>query len=196
VIARLRSQRGAAIVEFVLIAPVLLLLAIGVAEFALGWKDSMTVSNGMRAGARVGSAAATTRLADYEVLQAVEAALADLPDGAIERIVVYRANGPDGEISTTCAAGTPSSSATAPCNVYTEADLARPATDFAGSTCSASAPDRHWCPTSRLARQSGTGGPPDYLGVWVRVRHDFVTNFFGGSLTITDNAVMRLEPQL
>jgi hypothetical protein len=47
-----------------------------------------------------------------------------------------------------------------------------------------------------LARQSGTGGPPDYLGVWIRVRHDFVTDFFGGSLTITDNAVMRLEPQL
>ena len=98
-------ERGAAIVELVLIAPVLLLLAVGIAEFGLGWKDSLTVSNAMRAGARVGSAAANTRTADYEVLQGVRSALSSLPTGAIERIVIYKANGPDGEISSTCAAG-------------------------------------------------------------------------------------------
>lgn len=190
-------ERGAALVELVLVVPVLVTLVLGLAEFGLGWKDSLTVSNGMRAGVRVGSSAANGRTADYEILQSVRAAMASLPAGAIEQIVVYRANGADGRISPTCAAGIPSSSPTAPCNVYVEADLARPAGDFAGTTaCTASSPDRFWCPTDRLARQSGVGGPPDYLGVWVRVRHDFITDFFGGSMQITDSAVMRLEPQL
>lgn len=189
---RAGGERGAAIVEFVLIAPVLLLLAMGIAEFGLGWKDSLTVSNAMRAGARVGSAAANNRTADYEILQAVESALSSVPKANIEQIVVYEANGPDGDIPATCAAGTPGST----CNVYGPADLDRLDTDFAGGSCNATAPDRFWCPTSRKARQSGPGGPPDYIGVWIRIRHDFITDFFGGSMTITDNAVMRLEPQL
>jgi hypothetical protein len=190
--SRGRGERGAALVEMVLIVPVLLTLALGVAEFGLGWKDSLTVSNAMRAGARVGSSAANARTADYEVLQAVEAALESIPNDAIEQIVIYEANGPDGVIPTDCADGNPGPT----CNVYVAADLDRPDTDFAGGTCAASSPDWNWCPTDRLARQSGVGGPPDYLGVWIRIRHDFVTGFFGGSMTITDSAVMRLEPQL
>ena len=45
-------------------------------------------------------------------------------------------------------------------------------------------------------------GPPgvqalgnDYLGVWVKARHPMLTGFFGTVLTMTDDAVMRLEPQ-
>ena len=191
---RARGERGTAIVELVLIVPVLLTLAVGIAEFGLGWRDSLTVSNAMRAGARVGSAAANNRTADYEVLQAVRAAVADLPTGAVERIVVYDAAGLDGDVPTTCTQGTPGPT----CNVYTEADLTRPVSAFGGTatSCAADAIDRFWCPTQRKARQSGVGGPPDYLGVWVQVRHDFVTGLFGGGLTITDGAVMRLEPQL
>lgn len=190
---RRRDERGAALVELVLVVPVLLLLVVGIAEFGLGWKDSLTVANAMRAGARVGSSAANGRTADYEILQSIRAATASLPDGTIEQVVVYRADGVDGEIPLTCAQGTPGPT----CNVYTEADLVRPATDFAGTTtCTFGSPDQSWCPTDRLARQSGVGGPPDYLGVWIRVRHDFITNFFGGSMQITDSAVMRLEPQL
>ena len=145
---RRRSERGAALVEMVLIVPVLLTLALGVAEFGLGWKDSLTISNAMRAGARVGSAAANGRTADYEVLQAIEAAMSSIPKNAIEQIVIYEANGPDGDIPIDCAAGTPGPT----CNVYVAADLDRLDTDFAGGTCSGSAPDRFWCPTARLAR--------------------------------------------
>lgn len=191
---RPRGERGTAIVELVLIVPVLLGLAIGLAEFGLGWRDSLTVSNAMRAGARVGSSAANARTADYEVLQAVRAAVADLPTGAVERIVVYDAAGVNGDVPTACAAGTPGPT----CNVYTEADLLLPVSAFGGtaSSCAADAVDRYWCPTGRKARQSGVGGPPDYLGVWIQVRHAFVTGLFGSGLTITDGAVMRVEPQL
>ena len=46
-------QRGAALVEFVLIAPVLVLIMAAIFEFGLAFRDSMTLSNALRSGARV-----------------------------------------------------------------------------------------------------------------------------------------------
>lgn len=36
---------------------------------------------------------------------------------------------------------------------------------------------------------------PDYLGVYIRLKHDTVTGIIGSSFTITDQAVALLEPQ-
>ncbi len=35
----------------------------------------------------------------------------------------------------------------------------------------------------------------DSVGVYLKVRHNFVTNFFGSSKQIAEHTVMRLEPQ-
>ena len=35
----------------------------------------------------------------------------------------------------------------------------------------------------------------DAVGVYLQVRHNFVTNFFGSSKQIAEHTVMRLEPQ-
>jgi hypothetical protein len=37
---------------------------------------------------------------------------------------------------------------------------------------------------------------PDYIGVWVKTTHGFVTKLFGTSRSITDNVVMRIEPKM
>ena len=117
---RARGERGAALVEFVLLAPVLILIVAGVLEFGMAWRDSMTVSNALRSGARVGSNAGRDRLADYNMLKAIESAMKEIPDTArVQRIVIYRAATANSMPSATCMAGTPSSSTTAPCNVYT-----------------------------------------------------------------------------
>ena len=42
------------------------------------------------------------------------------------------------------------------------------------------------------------GVPPDQfdsVGVYLKVRHNFVTNFFGASKVIAEHTIMRLEPQ-
>jgi hypothetical protein len=36
---------------------------------------------------------------------------------------------------------------------------------------------------------------PNYVGVWVRVDHRWVTGMFGSSVTLTDQSVIRLEPR-
>lgn len=192
---RARGDRGAALTEFVLLVPVFVLLVAGVLEFGMAWRDSMTVSNALRSGARVGSNAGRERSADYDILKSIEAAMREIPDTArVQRIVIYKADTANSAPSASCMAGTPSST-TNPCNVYTGTDLARPASDFSGTTsCGATAPDRYWCPVNRQNQQA-LGA--DYLGVWMQVRYNYITHVFPGTgLTIKDRAIMRLEPRL
>jgi Flp pilus assembly protein TadG len=193
------GDRGAAMVEFVLIAPVFALLVAGVLEFGLAFRDSMTVSNAIRAGARVGSNAGRERSADYTILKAIEAAMAEVPSSHILRVIVYKADTANSNVPNAClnvsgSGGIPGTGGVS-CNVYQASDLSRPLSDFTGTTsCGSGAPDRYWCPTTRQATQA-LGA--DYLGVYMEVRYTYVTKIFPGSgVTIHDRAVMRLEPRL
>jgi len=188
-------QRGAALVEFVLIAPVLVLIVAAIFEFGLAFRDSMTLSNALRSGARVGSNAGRERQADYTILKSVEAAMTEFPTARVERIIVYKASTSNSAPPAACLAVTGSGGVNGSCNVYRSSDLARPLSDFGGTTtCSSTSPDRYWCPTSRQNQQA-LGA--DYLGVWMQIRYEYVTNVFPGSgITIRDRAIMRLEPRL
>lgn len=188
-------QRGAALVEFVLIAPVLVLIVAAIFEFGLAFRDSMTLSNALRSGARVGSNAGRERQADYTILKSVEAAMTEFPTARVERIIVYKASTSNSAPPAACLAVSGSGGVNGSCNVYQASDLARPLTDFGGTTsCDSTAPDRYWCPVSRQNQQA-LGA--DYLGVWMQIRYEYVTNVFPGSgITIRDRAIMRLEPRL
>lgn len=41
----------------------------------------------------------------------------------------------------------------------------------------------------------GETGKPDYLGVYIRAEHSYITGILGDTLTITDSGVNLLEPQ-
>lgn len=193
---RRAGDRGAALVEMILFTPLLVMIAIGILEYGLAWRDSITVAGASRAGARVGSNAGNDRLADYNTLLAVQAAIASIPDARINRVVIYRANAADGDMTNPqCRTG---ASVANTCNVYTGAQLASmTSANFSGtsgSTCSSSSWDAAWCP---LGRQSQQSIGADYLGIWVSISHPYVTRIFpGNGLTITDKAVMRLEPSV
>jgi len=182
-------ERGATLLEFALVAPVLLLLIFGAFEYGMFFKDYLTVSNTTRTGARVGSAAGSSADADYQILQAVKAAANALPGGAasIEQISIYRAASAGGGPTSTCQT---TSSVTDRCNTYTGAVFTQPASKFG---CGAGSLDSAWCPTTRVDSQA-LG--PDYIGVWVKTTHGFVTKFFGSSRSITDSVVMRIEPRV
>ncbi len=182
-------ERGAVLVEFALVAPVLLLLIFGSMEYGLFFKDYLTVSNTTRTGARVGSAAGSGADADYQILQAVKASANALPGGAnsIQQISIYKSTLAGGGPTATCKT---TSSAADRCNTYTAAAFAQPLTKFG---CGTGSIDSVWCPTTRGDSQA-IG--PDYLGVWVKTTHGFVTKLFGTSRTITDSVVMRIEPKM
>lgn len=56
----IKNQKGAAAVEFAIVAPLLVLLVIGIAEFGILWYNSQIIVNASREGARAG----ITRQAD------------------------------------------------------------------------------------------------------------------------------------
>lgn len=195
--ARARGSRGAIIVEFVLIAPVFAIIVAGVLELGLAHRDSMTVSNAIRAGARVGSNAGRERLADYTILKSIEAAMAEVPTARINKIIIYKATSTASVPSAACLAITAPTTASpagrdGECNVYGAYSLSLAESAFSGG-CSG-APDQRWCPTNRQNQQA-LGA--DYLGVWMSVTYTYITGIFpGAGITIKDRAVMRLEPRL
>lgn len=201
---RRRDESGVALIEFALIFPILVMIVLGVAEYGLAWRDSSTVATAARAGTRTGASLAFNGQVDYSILTSVDAALADVGPARIERIVVYKASSADGRVPAACTT-TAADGINGTCNVYRAGDLSRPSSQFTSATTPAGTPcndsavnakrDRWWCPTSRKS-PSMVGGP-DFVGVWVAVRYDAITNIIpNGSVTLKDEAVMRIEPQI
>ena len=81
------------------------------------------------------------------------------------------------------------------CNVYVASDFDLDSTRFGCSTASPPSPDRFWCPTSRKTARTGANGPPDIVGVWMKIHHPMLTGFFGSQLTFSDGTLMRIEPR-
>ncbi|MFN8050620.1 MAG: TadE/TadG family type IV pilus assembly protein [Acidimicrobiales bacterium] len=193
---RRRSERGAVLVEVVLILPVLLVITLGVFDVGLGWRTSLTITNAARSGARVGSNLGQDSSADQSALAAVSASLGTIPSSEIDVVVIYKATSAAGTVPSGCldsTTRTAGGSAALSCNVYSAADLAAAATSTAyNGNCSTSR-DRFWCPSTRQNQQASANGP-DFLGVYVRINHATKTKLFGSTMVMKDQAVMRIEP--
>lgn len=189
-----RGEQGAVLVEFAFLLPVLALLVFGILEFGMAWQDKLTVQTGVRTGVRVGSTAGNVADADKNILLGVGAVLNDIGFANVNWVVVYKSSSTDGVTPAACLTPTPHS-VSGSCNAYSGAqlhqvvDATAPASWFG---CGVGSLDSSWCPTSRQSIQA-VGN--DYLGVWVNADHPSLTGFFGASLTMTDSAVMRLEPK-
>ena len=204
---RHRDERGTAIVEFALVAPILFLILFGIIEFGFVFKDSLTLTNMTRSGVRTGAAVgnATSPDADFQILQAIAGASGAL-SANINYVIIFKASSNSGTVPATCltAAATPTipdgvDTASAQCNIYTSTQISD--VEGAGATwasqptsrwgCSAGTWDSYYCPGSRIVSQSAG---PDYLGVYISAHHSTITGFFH-ALTLSDTSVMRLEPQ-
>lgn len=178
-----QSERGAAIVEAALVTPVVFLLIFGVFQCALMSRSYLAVRSAATDGARSGAVAATSDFADSDVLMAVARAAVSLGDGDISRVVVFKADGPDTSVPPACLTGPVSGK----CNVYSDADLDRPSTDFGEGGWFG---DDAWAAPDRSASLLGD---IDYLGVFVEAR---TRNDVGGPFpsTLSYTAVVRLQP--
>jgi TadE-like protein len=184
-IRKSRDERGVTLLETAIVLPMLLMLAIGLAEVGFLVIDQMAVANAAREGARVGAAAgpyedATGTIdADDLILRSVEQALCHLENGRAERVVIYAADANGGQIgpSQVNTYGLPPAT---PLNCTSSGSTA-----FVCLSCS-------WDPTTR------DNTPPvlDDIGVEVQYRHDPILGLFPFTsiLNLSDRAVMRIEP--
>ena len=184
-------SRGAVIVEAAFITPIFLMLVFGIVEVGLAMNDSLALAHSVRAGTRVASASGNDLYADYGIIQAIKRESSALPRGQIVRIVVYKASKYGDPPSTSCQNGTGTGTGTSPCSVYTTADFTKVKSRWG---CKVAEGLEEWCPTARKVTLATTG--PDYVGVWMKVEHRWVTRMFGDVLTLTDSSVIRLEPRL
>jgi hypothetical protein len=181
-------------VEAAIVTPVLLLFVFGIFEFGFAFRDYLAVANSTRDGAREASVAGNVGDADYRMMRAIERASAALPEGTIDRIVVFKATAADGTIPDICKTTTSAVTlASNSCNIYDGDDFGLGEDQYG---CDATAnpipdPDRHWCPTDRIV----SVGELDFVGVYMRVSHTYLTGLFGSTVTFEDSSVLKVEPQ-
>ena len=177
-------------IEFVLVAPVLLLFILGIFEYGNAYRQIGSIERAAQQGARTASSMANHRMADYEALRAIDTATRGLQGVTVDRVVIYRATG-SGTVPPACLAG----SVNGLCNTYSGAQVRTTSpSGFSGGsttspTCSGSL-DAAWCPLGRSRAQASIV----QIGVHLTLTYESVTNLLPTTVTIERWAVYQIDP--
>ncbi|GMQ94597.1 MAG: hypothetical protein BMS9Abin12_2095 [Acidimicrobiia bacterium] len=202
----MKDQRGTALVEMAIAAPLLILLVFGILEFGLAFQDRLTVSNGTQSAGRVVAALGNAEDADIATLQAVEQSLGLLANtgaGVIKHVQIWKSDGSGNPASPCVAPG----NGGADCNWYEY----KPLTACRWEPCPDPAVTGYqfgglFVPTGRDVTLNKTGPDVglDTVGVTVLFSHDWLTGVLpipdviceaDGDNCWADTALFRLEPQ-
>lgn len=175
-----RAERGASLVEVGVVLPLLIMLAVGLAEVGFLVIDFVTVTNAARSGARTGAAAAKDPGADTAILEVIEEDICNLrfSDFNTVTIRVYEAEA-DGSVP-----DPPGSTV----NEWTNTGALSCGSIGHGFSCSNGCP---WISTGR----DNILPTLDQLGVEITYTHQSITGLMPFlDLTLTETAVMQVEP--
>lgn len=202
---RANGDRGLALVEMAIVAPLLAMLMAGILEYGTLWRDNLTVTSSSRAAARVVSNLGDNHLSDREAIITLDSGLTAIDGYTLEYVMIYDASAADGSPSPTCfdSNNDPVKNSGGNCNVYTAADIATVlAVDCSvacgefptSGTCSGgSSMTFDFCPQAE--RETNQTAGLTSVGVWVRLQRDYFTGIFpGDGVTIEDYSVMKVEP--
>jgi len=205
---RLAGDSGAALLEAAVIGPVFIVVVLSILEYGLVYRDYLTASDAVADAARTGAVqgndlTTAAQTADYSIVRAMRESLASLDYNTVERIVVFKAAGPDSgspvaQTPAACKTGA-ASDPTSDCNLYFTAPAfgAIQYGDDEYFECRPSFGDIVACGWDPVDRNNGTEAPnlgnPDYLGVYVRIDHKMISGIFGNSFTIEDASIFRIE---
>jgi len=183
-------ERGATMLEFALVVPLLLLLAFGTAEMGLAWVANNRTEGSTSTAARIAASSGSLVEADRSVLQSLKSSLPQEQLDRLDRVVIFKPTNAGGGIPDDCIKAVGSldeSGVPKQCNTYAGATLqgAIPA-DLGAS-------DDSWAPATRKDRLSG---PPDYIGVWIRTTYTTKTGTFFRDMTITKTSIYRIQPDI
>lgn len=186
-----RSDRGAALVEAAIILPVLLVFLLGIIEFGLVYATGATATGSSRSGARLAAATFGPNRSD---MQGTANAVAAQSAGDLQALtsavpigmVVYKVDptrtdgGPSGGFP--ASNNTMSGGCTSSCFRYTWNAATK-------SMTPASSPGWNMTDADVCFAASTSS-----VGVWVLIRHSYLTQLIGKYTYVTGKTVMRLEP--
>lgn len=174
---------GAVAVETALVSMFLVTVLFGVVESSFLFKDSISVSASVRAGARMGASQPRSPSFAQDSADQVTNSLSDLNPANLQEVWVYK---------TTGATGLPDSGSFASCNLCVKFVWQAIAPGSPGSPGSLVQSSGNW----PSASQNACAGDParDALGVYLKYRHTAPLGFFFNNLTLTESTVMWIEP--
>ena len=187
---RTRSERGAALVEASLVTGLFLMLVFFVFEMGFLFRNSLTTSNASREAARAASTLGRDPDTDYYTIRTAEHGLEAIGLQSLDMLVVFKATGPGDTVPGSCL----TASQAGLCNRYTPIDFFAEKEDAGGNPTGkfgCGTLDGSWCPTAREA-QASVG--PDYVGVFVRTKHSYLTGMFGAQTDLEATTILRIEP--
>lgn len=178
-----KREAGVSTIEAAFVLPILLVIALGAAEFGFAFIDWLSVSNAASTGARIGSSAGTASVADTAILSSVEEALSDVDSSTVQAVWIYKADtdGTPVDAALGCDIGAEGLCPTS--NVYVPKA-------GGGWSCLAV----NGCPWTAVARDDRLPGL-DQLGVRIVFTHSWLTSFIplpGGPWS--DSSVFQIEP--
>jgi hypothetical protein len=214
------------VIELALVAPVLIMLLLGVFEFGTVFHNESIVASALRGAARIESqnptqmqvtTAPTSPSVDQVAIQTFMAGISGLRNMALQRLIVYDApsggaaptscrnldittapSGPHGRPSSITAAqqATPSSS-TPYCNVYSLAQVTAVQNGTAPSSAFGCTIGTSWDEFYCPADRGTTLGAPDLIGVYATFIYTDVTNLLPShTMTISDQAIYTAQPSV
>jgi len=147
------TERGAALVEFSIMLPFLVLMVFGVIDFGDAFYRSTSTQSAMLAGSRVGFDAGDNYDHDYRVMRTIMIELQNINVDDISQITFYDASKHDSVPSACLNKGKGADGEYGVCATYGEEFLEKVVNgtalaEFNASICSNSA-DRNWCATDR-----------------------------------------------
>lgn len=179
------GQRGSAAVEAAIVTPVVMALFFGVIELGFFFKDYLSVGAAVRSGVRIASA--SPRILTFAQATADKVAKSgeamDFSD--VQELWVYKA-------STTTDKPEGRSDFDSGCNTNTCVKFRWDA----GLKKFVKLAGWDWLATSQNAcSSSSVGGPPDRIGVFLKLRHDwFIKLAFRNPQDISEASIATLEP--
>jgi hypothetical protein len=191
---RTRGDRGAALVELAFVVPVLALLVFGTLELGRAWVADHRVDSAVAGAARIAAAQGRLASADRDALLALRAALPADQLASADRVVIFDATS-SGRVPAACLKprGSGSQVGASGCNSYSGATLRSVSSTSMAGFGGPGAADGYWAPA---ARKDTLGGPPSYVGVWLRTEHHGVSGVWFARVTVTASAVFRIEPDV
>jgi Flp pilus assembly protein TadG len=207
---RLSGDDGSLVAELALVAPLLVMLALGVFEFGTAWRNRTILTNSLRGSARIESQGTTLKNIDQVALSSLYAGTSKMTNMTLLRVIVYETTAADGGPPSTCLSQTYTTAGpkgvASTCNVYNASQVATAASStasdwapyFASDSCTNAARwDSFYCSGSGTAtpRNNTMTNGPDYIGVYAEYTYRMVTGLLPGkTLTFKDQAVYRIEP--
>jgi Flp pilus assembly protein TadG len=173
------GERGGAAVEAAIVTPVVMAMFFGIIELGFVFKDYLAVAGAVRAGVRMASASPRTSTFAQFAANKVAQTGGAMNFTNVQEMWVYKAS-----TTTDKPIGFSDFSDCTVCVKFTW---------DTGTNAFVPASDT-WASSTQNACTAVSGGPPDRIGVYLKLRHKAFTSFVFTTLNISEASILTLEP--